>query len=141
MRSLAQVLAAEPYRCFNSRLGMAVEVSCKVKDRVTCLIHEGSLSSLDGIFSILEDVGLAWRAQIQPCAVACWDENRSGLIVTPSAAHSLGARIVKQGWSWLKAASATCIQLPEDPCKKQEILDKNLILFGTHRPPCACSLQ
>ena len=71
--------------------------------------------------SILEELtkdNLTWFAEVRPSLVIVDYRNRSGLMLDPAVAHSLGSKIRHQGWSSDKAkaralaAGHRCARVP-----------------------------
>ena len=68
--------------------------------------------------------GHAWHSPIHSGKVITFPGNRSGALASQKS-HTLGSKIVDAGWSWKKAAAATCVQMPDDPDERQKALEVN----------------
>ena len=68
--------------------------------------------------------GHAWHSPIHSGKVITFPGNRSGALASQKS-HTLGCKIVNAGWSWKKAAAATCVQMPDDPVERQTALEVN----------------
>ena len=68
------------------------------------------VAAVDKILALLEDSKLAYRQSIQPHLVGCHMVNRNGYGLSPIEVHSVGAEIVKLGWSWSACAHAVCVE-------------------------------
>ena len=77
------------------------------------------------VVQTLREYELAWDQQIMPKKVGIHPKNRSGNLVGTKA-HTLGLKIVKAGWSWVKASTATCVEVPTEGASLQTAIAKNL---------------
>ena len=108
-----------------------MSVPKQLQERVVTLMQSAKkgkqVSTWEEIVGELEKSGLAHTTSLPPSLVIVDLGSRNGVLVDPNAAHTLGAKIVRQGWSWKKASSATCAELPSDPADRAKVLAANPI--------------
>ena len=93
---------------------------------------DGLASSVEMVLGLLLTLGLAYYARIPPKRVGVHPSNRYGLGVVASWMHSLGAKIVRMGWSWHACSGAVCIEddMARSTATYTRALQRSSELFG-----------
>ena len=111
----------------------------KVRELIECAEaidgkeKDGLASTIEQIFEILIDIGLAYYAYLPPMRVGVHPDNRYGLGIVASWMQTLMAKIVRMGWSDDACAGAVCVEDDDDQsCAKYTInMQQGSELFGT----------
>ena len=74
----------------------------------------GLVSEIEEILESLKSLGLAKLERIEPMAVGVHHANRYGMGIVGAWMHSLGAKIVRMGWSNTACIGAICIEDTDD---------------------------
>ena len=95
----------------------------RVQTRIDSLLlacqHKGIVSGWDAVVEYLLSENLAVKTRIRPDMVGVHSRNRGRYGIDIVGCHQHGEQILEQGFSWKKAADATCIEAgmflsPED---------------------------